>query len=36
MFLLSLLQETKNANLFDKICTQENVLHIEYQESWLR
>ena len=32
-----LLQEMKNSNLFDKICTQENVqCHIQHEESWLR
>ena len=30
-------QETKNSNLFDKNCTQENVkCHIEHEGSWLR
>ena len=32
-----LLQETKNPNLLDKNCTQENVkCHIQHEESWLR
>ena len=32
-----LLQETRNANLFDKNCTQENVkCHIQHEESCLR
>ena len=31
------LQETKNPNLYDKNCTQENVkCHIQHEESWLR
>ena len=31
-----MLQETKNFDLFDKICTQENVkCHIQHEESWL-
>ena len=34
-FLVSfILQETKNFNLFDKNCTQENIkCHIQYEES---
>ena len=32
-----ILQETKNPNLFDKNCAQENVkCHIQHVESWLR
>ena len=35
--MIFLLQETKNSNLFDKNCTQENVkCHIQHEESWLR
>ena len=31
---ITALQETKNSNLFDKKCTQENVkCHIQYEES---
>ena len=32
---ITVLQETKNSNLFDKKCTQENVkCHIQHEESW--
>ena len=37
LLIFRLLQETKNSNLSDKICTQENVkCHIQHEESWLR
>ena len=37
LIMFILLQKTKNSNLFDKSCTQENVkCHIQHEESWLR
>ena len=37
VLVIFILQETKNPNLFDKNCAQENVkYHIQHEESWLR
>ena len=37
VFLIFIFQETKDSNLFDKNCTQENVkCHIQHEDSWLR
>ena len=37
VFVIFLLEETKNSNLFDKNCAQEYVkCHIQHKESWLR
>ena len=37
VLVIFILQETKNSNLFDKNCAQENVkCHIQHEETWLR
>ena len=37
VFVIFILQETKNCNVFDKNCTQENVKgYIQHEQSWLR
>ena len=37
VLVIIMLQETKNSNLFDKNCAQEQVkCHIQHEESWLR
>ena len=37
VFVIFTLQDTKNSNLFDKNCPQEDVTcHIQHEESWLR
>ena len=37
VFVIFILQETKNSNLFEKNCTQENVKYnIQHKETWLR
>ena len=37
VLVIFILQETKNSNLFNKNCTQENAkCHIQHEESWLR